>query len=428
MISSILLPKSMSSNYLIIDFETRSQAELKGKNSVGTHNYCFHPTTDPLMLAYGFGDLGVQDMEVKLWRLWAGDLIPADLEQALRSDIDVMAWHSTFERYLLWRLGYQVPIHRFQDPQASSRYFSLTGDLAEDGHILNLPQRYAKDKRGEELIKMFSIPTTEKANKKKGTPERKYFKDWSSHPTEWEEFCEYCRQDVVAEREIARRLNIVETFPLPSRERQIWVFDQVVNDRGMPVDRDFVTKAYALAERAKKEALESQNQLTGLENSNSNPQMQEWVKSQGYPYGPDGKATLRKEHVTAVLKYNRDKLTPLCARVLEARKAAASTTYKKLAAIMRQISPDNRLRGQFLYMGSSRAGRWSGTGTQLQNFSRPDSRFENTSLLDKARSFIYAENYEGLIKEFGSSWNDYGAVLLTVKNCIRTVFQSKDDA
>jgi len=378
------------------------------------------------MLGYAIGDLSPLDMELKMWRLWADDPIPADLEQALYSDLDIMAWHSTFERYLLQRLGHKLPIERFQDPQASSRYLSLTGDLDEDGVILGLPHSLAKDKRGGELIKMFSMETVIKANKKKGTPEQRFYKDWNSHPAEWEEFCSYCKQDLVAEREIARRLNIVDVFPLPPRERQVWIFDQRVNDRGIPVDIGFVKKAYALADQAKREAVKKQNELTGLENSNSNPQMQEWVKSQGYPYGPDGKATLRKEHVTAVLKYKRDKLTPLCIKVLEARKAASSTTYKKLLAIMRQINDDGRLRGQFLYMGSARCGRWSGNAVQMHNMARPDSRFEDKKVLDRARALIYAEDYNGIIKEFGKPQEDgtpdYGAVLLTVKNCIRTVF------
>jgi hypothetical protein len=413
-------------SYLYTDFETRSYAELRGQESVGTYNYVFHPTTDRLMLAYGFGELGVNDIEIKMWRLWAGDPIPKELEEGFFSDIDIMAWHSTFERYNFEALGYKFPIERFQDPQASSRYLSLTGDLKDDGHILHLPKDYAKETRGEELIKMFSIPTVEKASKKRGTPERKYFKDWNSNPVEWEEFVEYCKQDVVAEREIARRLNLVQVFPLPERERKVWIFDQKVNDRGLPVDLDFVKKAYDLASRAKREAIQRQNELTGLQNSNSSPQMQKWVHSQGYPAGPDGKVTLNKNHVTAILKYSKDKLTPLCVKVLEARKAAASTTYKKLAAIIRQISLDNRLRNQFLYMGSARCGRWSGQGFQTHNLARPDSRFEVKKVLDRARELIYAEDYEGIIREFGKPQDDgtpdYGAVLLTVKNCIRTVF------
>lgn len=416
----------MSSNFLIIDFETRSKAELKGQLSVGTYNYCFHPTTEPLMLGYAVGDLSPLDMELKMWRLWAGDPIPADLEQALYSDLDIMAWHSTFERYLLQRLGHKLPVERFQDPQASSRYLSLTGDLEDDGIIMNLPRSLAKDKRGEELIQMFSKETIIKASKKRGTPEQRFYRDWNSHPSEWEEFCSYCKQDLVAERETARRLGIVDVFPLPPRERQVWIFDQRVNDRGIPVDINFVKKSYALADRAKREAVKHQNELTGLENSNSAPQMHEWVKAQGYPAGPDGKVTLNKNHVTAILKYSKDKLTPLCIKVLEARKAAASITYKKLSAIMRQINDDGRLRGQFLYMGSARCGRWSGNAVQMHNMARPDSRFEVKEVLDQARAMIYAEDYEGIIKEFGKPQEDgtpdYGAVLLTVKNCIRTVF------
>ena len=204
----------------------------------------------------------------------------------------------------------------------------------------------------------------------------------------------------------------MKVFPLPEREQRIWKFDQIVNDRGMPVDISFAKKAFALATRAKTEALDELTKLTGLENSNSNAQMLAWAKTQGYKYD-----SLEKEFVASDLKYNTE-LTPLGRQVLEARKAASSTTYKKLAAIIRQICPDGRLRNQFLYRGSARCGRWSGNSVQLQNLARPDSKFEDLEILDKARALIHAEDYIGIQKEFGS-------VLLTVKSCIRTVFVAK---
>lgn len=402
--------------FLLGDFETRSEVELKGTESVGLYNYATHSSTKALMFGYAFTDLNTQTVDKRLWRLWAGDPMPDDLEQGLNSDIPLVAWNSTFERYIFkYCLGREIPIQRFLDPQASARYFSMTGDLEEDGRILGLPSNYAEDQRGKELIKMFSLPTIVKATKKREG--RIYFRDWDSNPMEWEEFCQYCMQDVVAEQEIMRRLNIVGTFPLPERERKIWIFDQKVNDRGIPVDIDFVKKAYALGVKAKAAAVEAQNKLTGLENSNSNPQMLAWARKQGYQAN-----TLRKDRVTVALKYEREKMTPLCIQALEARAAASSTTYKKLAAILRQVSPDGRLRNMFIYMGSARCGRWSGNAVQLHNMARPDKRFENKKNIEKGRALIYAEDYEGIVKEFGKNEQDYGAVLLTIKNLIRTVF------
>jgi DNA polymerase len=405
-----------------IDYESRSEVEIGDKNKregVGLYNYLHHPTTKPLMMAYALGDAKPQ-----LWEIAQGEPMPKFVWERMTDPNQLMAaWYSAFERGMtLVKLGIDIPIERWYDPQASSRYLSLTGKLEIDSQVLNLGKEFAKDERGEDLIHLFSRLTVVKATKKRQAAS--FFNDYNSHPKEWQEFGEYCRQDIVAERENARRLQLLGVFPLPERERRIWIFDQKVNDRGLPVNMEFVIKAYKLACRAKEAALANQQRLTGLENANSPLQMLEWAQGQGYK--PN---TLRKERVTATLKYEKDTITPLCVRVLEARAAASSTTYKKLAAIIRQVCPDNRLRHQFIYMGSARCGRWTGNGFQVHNLARPDKRFEDQKNIKKARALVLTEDYQGIIDAFGKKPEnnngdiDYGAVLIVVKNLIRTVFE-----
>lgn len=405
-----------------IDYESRSEVEIGDKGNregVGLYNYLHHPSTKPLMMAYALGNVKPQ-----LWEIAKGEPMPTFVRERFTDPNQLMAaWNSGFERGMtLTKLGIDIPIDRWQDPQASSRYLSLTGKLEIDGQVLNIGSAFEKDERGGDLIDLFSKLTVLKATKKREG--QSFFNDWNSHPKEWQEFGEYCCQDIVAEREILRRLMLLGVFPLPERERRIWIFDQHVNDRGMPVNLEFVTKAYKLACRAKEAAEENQERLTGVENSNSPKQMLAWAKKQGYK--PN---TLRKERVTATLKYEKETLTPLCVRVLEARKAASSTTYKKLAAIIRQVCPDHRMRNQFIYMGSARCGRWTGSGFQMHNLARPDKRFEDKKNVEKGRELIFAEDYQGIIDAFGKKPEenngdvDYGAVLLTVKNLIRTVFE-----
>ena len=396
---------------LRLDFETRGTAELSGKNSVGLYNYANHPETQVLMLAWKF-----DTKEPLLWQPHLLDTMPLTLYKALRDpEVTVSAFNSAFERYILqYKLGITIPASRFLDPQVGARYLSMPASLEEVGDVLDLPPNLRKDKRGEALIDLFSEPKTRKKKEGGGV----YFNDWKSHPKEWEEFCEYCRQDVVTEEEISRRMEILGALPLPPFERKLWVFDQRVNDRGMPVDVDFVQKALRLALRAKSEALERQNKLTGLENANSQAQLLPWVRARGYLFN-----TLRKETVDAVLKDPETKITPECREVLKARREAASTSYTKLAAILRQVCPDGRLRNQFIFMGSSRCGRWAGNAVQLHNMARPDGTFEKRKNLEDARALIYAEDYEGIKERFkDEKTGKPGSVLLVIKNCIRTVF------
>jgi DNA polymerase len=407
-------------NILKIDFETYGTVELGGQQSVGTYNYCQHPDTEVLMLGHKMPG----ETKASLWEPHRGGF-PSFLRDALRDpDVFVEAFHSTFERYILdFKLGITVPVSRFIDPQVSARYLSMPGDLETVCEILDLPPAFAKDKRGEELIKLFCEP--QKNKKKRGEEQTFYKADWTTHPEEWEIFGEYCKQDVIAEEEVARREQILGALPLPDFERRLWEFDQKVNDRGIPVDRDFVEKAYALAVRSKQEALDRQNLITGLENANSPDQLKGWLKPRGYPFN-----TLRKETVDSVLKDPDIKLADEARVVLKARREASSTSYKKLAAIMRQLSPDNRLRGQFIFLGSPRCGRWSGNAVQLHNMARPavlgiteqnpkGYDFEDMEVVMEARGMIQREDYDGIKAKFGS-------VLLTVKSVIRTVFVAEE--
>jgi DNA polymerase bacteriophage-type len=388
---------------LHLDFETRSVEEIGKQTGVGLHNYWINPSTEILMLAWCFGNANPS-----LWEPHVSEM-PARLVQALNDpNQPLAAFNSGFERYgLNFKLGFDIPISRFQDPQASARYLSLPSKLENVGSILGLPREMEKDKRGDKLIDLFSHPHWTRKTKLKD--KEMYFNDWNSHPIEWKQFGEYCMQDVVAEREIMRRLEMLEVFPLPERERKIWIFDQRVNDRGIALDKKFITNGFQLAQREKRELIEQNNLLTGLDNSNSTDQMLEWVQTQGYKTN-----SLRKEAVAAELNFN-DQLTPLAKQALEIRKQASSTTYQKLSAMLRHVSPDNRLRNQFLYMGSSRCGRWSGNAVQLHNLARPTKTFEDQENVRMLKQMVYDMQYEHIKKV-------YGSVLLSVKSCIRTSF------
>jgi Casjensviridae DNA polymerase len=390
---------------LHLDFESRSLVELRGKFSVGLWNYATHPSTQILMLAFAF-----DDGPVNIWFL--GKPLPKDLKDALEDPkVEITAFNSAFERYLLWhKMGYEIPASRFQDPQASGRYLSLPASLAEQGEVLGLPPELQKDKRGEELIDLFSKPQRKKL---RGQEPIYYFRNEETNPKEWGEFCEYCKQDVRAEREIIRRQKLLGAFPLPPLERDIWLLDQKINDRGMPTSREFATKGLRLAERDKEAQLQALNDLTGLDNANSRNQMLEWMQTQGYKEN-----SLRKGAVGTTLKYKRDELTLLGIQALEARKAASSTSYQKMAAILRQICPDERLRNQFVYMGSPACGRWAGAGFQFHNQARPLEIFEDEEYLNWARAMIFAEDGDAI-----KSW--FQSILLTVKSCIRTTFVAK---
>lgn len=413
------IAKNEMKTQLHLDYETASEAEL---TEVGLYNYFAHPRTHILMLAWAINN-GVP-------QLWLpGMPMPKELLDALHNpDVEIIAFNSAFERLATdILLGIKIPASRFQDPQASARYLSLPANLDQVGRVLGLPQSMRKDERGEKLLDLFSYPHKRKKKEGGGI----YFNDEKSHPQEWIELGNYCMQDIVAEREVARRLELLGAFPLPPRERAIWLFDQTVNDRGMPVDRNFVKLLLGIASKNKAEKLEQQNKLTGLENANSGPQLLPWVRERGYPLN-----NLRKQNVELILKapdvVEADRTIPLsdlCRTVLNHRMEASSTSYKKLDAIMQNICADDRIKGQFIYMGSPRCGRWAGNAVQLHNMARPDSVFEDLTLVQQARQFVYNNQYELLKTSFKKDpkrmmpgEDPLYSPLIIAKNILRTVF------
>ena len=401
---------------LHFDYETRSPLELE---DVGVDVYFSSPLTEILMCAYAFDDGPVQ-----CWEVHRSE-IPSELKEALISpNVIKAAWNCSFERTAAEKkLGIFIPFEQWYDPSVGARYMSMPGGLDKVGDILDLPVNLRKNAaRGAQLVKMFSMPMPIKKKKAatdentlfaiSPTKEIKYdykYRDHVSNPAEWAEFVEYCKQDVVAERAIGKRVDI---FPLEPQEKKMWFLDQKINHRGIAANRDFATKCFNLAARNKEEYANKIRQITGVANPGSTDQMLAWVSKRGYPF-----TSLRKEPVRAALDDSEVKLTPECREALSILRYAKKTSYTKLEALTTALSEDGRLRDQFLFYGSARAGRWTGRNVQLQNMARPIKNIERKGGLEKAIKLIFAEDYESIKKEFP---DDPAIDVMT--SCIRSAF------
>jgi DNA polymerase len=215
----------------------------------------------------------------------------------------------------------------------------------------------------DEGVKFFSVP--KKATKKmlaNGSPAQ-YFKDWNSNPDKWEAFGTYCKQDVIAEREIHYALTAINS-PMTEGEIAAWELDQRMNSTGVYIDQPFVTSGKKLAEAEANQLLAQMGGITHCENPNSGAQLKEWLEPRGYPFD-----SLDVDHIEEALKL--DFLTPEVRQLLELKQKLGGSAYKKFQSIQDRISTDGRLRWQFLYHGAH-TGRWAGRGVQPQNLYKPD--------------------------------------------------------
>jgi DNA polymerase len=329
---------------LHLDFETASRVDLKVR---GLDNYAKDPSTHVLMLAFAHNDAPPQ-----MWFPHEGPL-PEYLELELRRpEIRKSAYNADFERTILREvLHIDTPARVWSDPMIQARYASIAGNLEFVGKVLGLPADKAKLMTGKKLIRFFCVPN--KAGE---------FNTHLTHPAEFAEFTVYCRQDVVAEREIGK---LLKAFELPPLEKRIFALDQEINARGLPVDMDFVRKASKIVEEERADLTKEFVELTGLDNPNSVSQLLEWLKTKGYPYGSLGKKWVDKALSTV------DVTEALCRRGLELRQLLAKSSTAKLQALLNLTGPDGRLRNSYSYGGAARTLRWSGRGFQPQNISRP---------------------------------------------------------
>jgi len=366
--------------------------------------------------------------EVELWLPHLGRP-PKKLIDAWRDPTIIkIAWNASFEfefannvmgpRYI--GPDFYVPLSQYRDPIILAHNLSLPGKLDSVAKILKMKE--LKDPRGEELKMMFCQPVSKGGERTLFGIAPPLFRDHNSHPKEFAEYGEYCKQDVRAERDLWYRMLPVG---FPERDWQGWMLDQKINTFGMPGRRDLAEKGLRLAERYIRDQKAKLKLITQLENPNSDPQMKEWVVARGYPWN-----SMRAPYVQAELDNPNSPITPECREALKVRATARKTSYKKLERFLAVLSTrDDRLYYQFKYMAAARSGRWAGGDVQVQNLSRGTKYVKKN--LARALQLLDAEDYDKMVQEFTDKLDPKTgkplgiSVVEVIITTLRSLFQAK---
>ncbi len=214
--------------------------------------------------------------------------------------------------------------------------------------MLNLPPEERKIKT--DLLDFFCLPAKQGGQETLFGPSEPVFRTAETHPIEWKEFVKYNRQDVVAEKAILKRLS---PFPVPEDEWALFFLSEEINERGVLTDADLVAGGSFIAKTVKADLWEQLATITKLENPNSNSQILEWARKNGYPFH-----SLGKSFVSRALA-GEGSLTDDCKKVLSIRQQSSKTGSNKLEMVAQQVGSDNRLRHMYNFYGASRTGRFS---------------------------------------------------------------------
>lgn len=374
-------------HHLSIDIETRSSVDL---NKAGLYKYAQSPDFEILLFAYQLDDnpVGILDFT-------KNENLPIIILRAL-SDPKVIkhAYNAAFEWYCLNQAGYKTPIEQWRCTMAHGLYCGYTAGLDATGKAIGLSQDKQKMTVGKALIRYFCTPC--KPTKANGG--RIWNQPWHDK-VKWELFKDYCKQDVVTEHAILKRLDL---FPMPEAEEQLWQMDVLMNACGVRVDTTLIDGALYLDTVSTQKLTDEAISLTGLQNPNSQQQLLQWIRDNGAEAD-----NLQKATVTELLdRDNPDKVQ----RMLEIRQQLGKTSIKKYVAMDTARGEGDRVRGLTQYYGANRTGRWAGRLVQLQNLPR-----NYLKTLDYARNLVKAKNYDG-VKLL------YGNVPDTLSQLIRTAF------
>lgn len=179
-----------------------------------------------------------------------------------------------------------------------------------------------------------------------------------THGAEWERFREYGKQDIVALREIHRRLPDWNWQP---DDVSMWHLDQHINDRGFAVDLE-------LAEAGARAAIEEKDYLNtrfavlanGLQPT-QRAKVQEFINT---TYGLSLDSTA-KPTISPLL--DDTALPESLHEMVKIMLSANKTSTAKYGSIVQAVSSDGRFRGGLQFAGASRTRRWAGRIFQPQN-------------------------------------------------------------
>jgi DNA polymerase len=334
------------------DTETYSECDLR---ACGSARYAEDPTTEIVIAQWA-----IDDGEPVIWDCTEHGK-PAAFIALLNDPTVTVVWHNgVFDRQVLWCCwGVDLPPERCHDTMLKALAHGLPGSLDKIGQIIGLPADKAKDKRGRDLIQLFAKPRPKGHTLRRATR--------LTHPAEWQEFLAYGGQDIVAVREVYRRLpswNYRAGHP----EMELSWLDARINARGVAVDLEL---AHAAINAVAEEQQRLKDEMAALTDGavSSPSKRDELLVHILMEHGvslPDMRAdTLRR-------RLDDPELPDAVRLLLAIRLEATKTSTAKYKAFVKSASSDGRVRNTLQFAGANRTGRWAGRLVQLQNMPRPD--------------------------------------------------------
>lgn len=366
--------------YLSIDVETFSSEDIGN----GAYAYSDAPDFEVMLIGYMFDD-ETQPTVIDLMDPNRTEMYPEFFDALEDKNVIKTAFNANFEITTLQKLlpNSTLDPAQWRCTMILAAQLGLPMSLAAVCEALELPADEQKDKIGKALIQYFCKPC--KPTKSNGGRTRNY----PEHaPEKWKLFKGYNAQDVIAEHGIWKRL---VKFAPNAAEQNLWTLDQLINSRGVRIDRDLAEKIVGHDTVTRERLAAEAKRISHLENPNSLDQLKGWLRSKGITAD-----ALTKDSVAGLLKGS---IPEDARRVLEIRQLLGKTSVNKYQTMLDLTKRDGRARGILQFYGG-RTGRWAGRALQPQNL--PQNHMPDAEL-DECRDLVKLEDFDTLEMLFGDT-------------------------
>ena len=362
----------MSKIYL--DFESRSRVDIW---QVGAYAYSIHPSTEVLCLAYAIDNAPVEILRKEdLGLVSPFEISKKEIFYSFNALFEQCIWNNIMAKKWGWP---RIPIRQWRCIMAKSLASAYPQSLANACNAIDSP--YKKSVTGHTLMLKMSKPNIKGA--------------WNEQKEDFEKLYQYCIDDVMAERSLDQMLP-----DLNPAEQTIWFLDQLINQRGIHIDREAVSKALSFiaeySERLNKIVFkQSGGVLSGITRRQA---VLDWCKTQGVDI-----TDYTKGNVSKILEGT---LPENVRTVLETKLELGKTSVAKYESLHNATTADGRLRDTLIYHGAT-TGRWTGKLFQLHNL--PKGTVVDTESAISCLKKYPLEDFEIL----------YPDVMGTLSSCIR---------
>lgn len=385
--------------WLIMDFESRSPVDIRTSSTV---RYAKHPETDILCIGLKWKDRPATALSPNKGKfVLDGTIRPIELMEAIRIGCPIVVHNLSFEKRMyrhicVERWGWpEIPDSQWRDTAAICRYYAVPAKLELAAQAMELEHK--KDMDGNRVMLQLAKPRKPRKKEKSDWLEKNPSLDnmptlWWEDEAKLDRVVEYCKDDLYAQEALYVKLG-----DLPPERYVEWQFDDMVNERGVPVDWGALVEASRLIEQSM---------------GNYDRELREITATPAYPEGMVTAVTQRKKVLDfcdlqgwSMVSTNKEsvedalaspKLPDKVRKVLTIVQSAGKTSLGKVETMIDLTDDDSRIRDSLAWHGAA-TGRKAGRGMQPQNFPREVLGDKETEvfheILAGRDSFMHAESF-----------------------------------